>query len=73
MISVHFTDQAVKDFESAATGNNDKFKKYFHAMLEQGVYLPPSAFESWFLNDALSYEDIDHTVAASNKALKELQ
>jgi len=33
-------------------------------MLEQGVYLPPSAFESYFLNDALSYEDLDATIAA---------
>ena len=41
-------------------------------MLRQGIYLPPSAFESWFLNDALSYEDIDKTIAASNNALKEL-
>ncbi|ARV12528.1 glutamate-1-semialdehyde-2,1-aminomutase [Gilvibacter sp. SZ-19] len=72
MISVHFTADPVVDFESAAKGNNDNFKKYFHSMLRQGIYLPPSAFESWFLNDALSYEDIDKTVAASNKALKEL-
>ena len=73
MISVHFTSEAVVDFESAAKGNNDYFKKYFHSMLRQGVYLPPSAFESWFLNDALSYEDIDFTVKASNNALKEMQ
>ena len=72
MISVHFTADPVVDFESAAKGNNDNFKKYFHSMLRQGIYLPPSAFESWFLNDALSYQDIDKTVAASNYALKEL-
>lgn len=72
MISVHFTADPVVDFESAAKGNNDNFKKYFHSMLRQGIYLPPSAFESWFLTDALSYQDIDKTVAASNYALKEL-
>ncbi|BAO55665.1 glutamate-1-semialdehyde 2,1-aminomutase [Nonlabens marinus] len=64
MISVHFTDQPVLDFETAATGNNDWFKKYFHGMLERGIYLPPSAFESYFLNDALSYEDLDRTIEA---------
>jgi len=64
MISVHFTDEPVIDFASSAKGNNDTFKKYFHGMLENGVYLPPSAFESYFLNDALSYEDIDTTVSA---------
>ncbi len=64
MISLHFTDEPVVDFKSSAKGNNDTFKKYFHAMLEKGIYLPPSAFESYFLNDALSYADLDETIAA---------
>jgi len=64
MISVHFTDEPVTDFASSAKGNNERFKKYFHGMLAQGVYLPPSAFESYFLNDAISYEDLDATIAA---------
>ena len=64
MISVHFTEDEVVDFNSSAKGNNDTFKKYFHGMLEQGVYLPPSAFESYFLNDAISYEDLDVTIKA---------
>lgn len=63
MISVHFCENPVRDFESAAKGNNPKFKTYFHGMLERGVYLPPSAFESYFLNNALSYEDLDRTIA----------
>ncbi|TDS11965.1 glutamate-1-semialdehyde 2,1-aminomutase [Maribacter caenipelagi] len=69
MISVHFTDEPVVDFASSAKGNNETFKKYFHGMLERGVYLPPSAFESYFLNDALSYEDLDATI----NALKEIE
>ncbi|TKS56331.1 glutamate-1-semialdehyde 2,1-aminomutase [Mesohalobacter halotolerans] len=64
MLSVHFTDEPVSDFESAAKGNNQKFKDYFHGMLKQSVYLPPSAFESYFLNDALTYEDLDYTIKA---------
>ncbi len=64
MISLHFTDEPVVDFKSSAKGNNDTFKKYFHGMLEKGIYLPPSAFESYFLNDALSYADLDETIAA---------
>jgi glutamate-1-semialdehyde 2,1-aminomutase len=67
MISVHFCADPVVDFESSAKGNNDTFRKYFHGMLTHGVYLPPSAFESYFLNDALSYEDIDKTIAAVEK------
>jgi len=69
MISVHFTDGPVVDFTSSAKGNNETFKKYFHGMLEKGIYLPPSAFESYFLNDALSYEDLDATI----NALKEIE
>ncbi|MCQ0112502.1 glutamate-1-semialdehyde 2,1-aminomutase [Zhouia amylolytica] len=72
MISVHFTEEAVVDFDSAAKGNNDTFKKFFHGMLAEGVYLPPSAFESWFLNDALTYDDLDYTINAVNKVLRSL-
>ncbi len=64
MISLHFTDEPVVDFASSVKGNNQTFKKYFHGMLEKGIYLPPSAFESYFLNDALSYADLDETIAA---------
>ena len=72
MISVHFCEAAVTDFSSAAAGDNEIFKKYFHAMLAQGVYLPPSAYESYFLNDALSYEDLDFTIAALERIAPEL-
>ena len=44
MLSLHFTKKPVVDFETAALGNNENFKKYFHGMLDRGVYLPPSAF-----------------------------
>lgn len=70
MISLHFTSDEVIDFETAQRGNNDKFKKYFHGMLNEGIYLPPSAFESYFLNDALSYSDIELTINALTKVLK---
>ena len=67
MISVHFCEAPVVDFDSSAKGNNATFKKYFHGMLDQGIYLPPSAFESYFLNDAISYTDLDKTIAAVEK------
>lgn len=67
MISVHFSEDPVVDFASAAKGNNDRFKKFFHGLLESGVYIAPSAFETWFISDALSYEDIDTTIAAIEK------
>ncbi|EIJ39867.1 glutamate-1-semialdehyde-2,1-aminomutase [Galbibacter orientalis DSM 19592] len=71
MISVHFTEE-VYDFETAAKGNNSYFKKFFHGMLNEGIYLPPSAFESWFLNNALTYEDLDKTIDAATKVIKSL-
>ncbi len=69
MLSLHFTENPVVDFTSAALGNNDSFKKYFHGMLDEGIYLPPSAFESYFLNDALSLKDIGKTLEAFKKVL----
>jgi len=65
MISVHFTNNAVTDFSSAAAADNNLFKKYFHFLLSKGIYLPPSPFESWFLNNALSYGDLDLTIEMS--------
>ncbi len=72
MISIHFSDHAVVDFASAASANNALFNKFFHAMLKRGIYLPPSAFEAWFLNNVLTYEDLDETIKAAKESLAEL-
>ena len=72
MLSVHFTEVPVVDFKTAALGNNNHFKNYFHGMLNQGIYLPPSAFESYFLNDALTFEDIEKTIEALQIVVKQL-
>ncbi|HQD08339.1 MAG TPA: glutamate-1-semialdehyde 2,1-aminomutase [Flavihumibacter sp.] len=67
MISVHFSEQPVTDFATAAAADNTKFSRLFHALLAEGIYLPPSAFESWFLNNALSSDDMARTVEAIRK------
>jgi len=72
MISVHFAKETVVDFKTAAAGDNDTFKKFFHGLLAEGIYIAPSAYESWFLNDALSYQDLDDTIAAVAKVSKTL-
>lgn len=72
MISVHFTDDPVIDFETAKSGDNIHFKNYFHGMLSNGVYLPPSAYESYFLNDAISYKDIDYTISSLSKIISKI-
>ncbi|QAA81774.1 glutamate-1-semialdehyde-2,1-aminomutase [Aequorivita sp. H23M31] len=73
MISVHFSENQVEDFESAAAANNNTFKKFFHGMLDQGIYIAPSAFETWFICDALTYEDLDRTIAACGKLVENLK
>ena len=71
MISVFFTGQGVVDFDTADTTNRPLYAKVFHALLERGVYLPPSALESWFLSIAHTAEDIDRTVEQFAQALGE--
>lgn len=72
MISVHFSKDPVVDFESAAKGNNDTFKNFFHGMLDRGIYIAPSAFETWFITDALTYQDLNETITAVEEIAKEL-
>jgi glutamate-1-semialdehyde 2,1-aminomutase len=70
MISVHFDADPVVDFQSAAKGDNATFKKFFHGLLQEGIYIAPSAYETWFITDALTYEDLDVTIQAINKVSK---
>tara|TARA_Y100000991_G_scaffold30699_2_gene19442 strand:+ start:868 stop:2163 length:1296 start_codon:yes stop_codon:yes gene_type:complete len=72
MISLHFTEDPVIDFLSAQKGDNTRFKNYFHGMLSQGIYLPPSAYESYFLNDAISFEDLDFTLKSFKKVVSKI-
>jgi len=67
MISVHFSENPVVDFQTASEGNNERFKTFFHGLLNAGIYIAPSAFETWFITDALTYEDLDETIAAIAK------
>ncbi len=64
MISLFFCDHDVTDFETASKADISLFNKLFHHLLNAGIYLPPSAFESWFLSNALTYNDLDKTLAA---------
>ncbi|MEO8853299.1 MAG: glutamate-1-semialdehyde 2,1-aminomutase, partial [Ginsengibacter sp.] len=64
MISIFFTNKRVIDFESASTTNIPTFNKFFHHMLDHGIYLPPSAYESWFFSHSLSDEDLEKTFVA---------
>ena len=73
MISVHFSEASVIDFTTAAHANNENFKIFFHGMLDEGIYIAPSAFETWFLCESLSYSDLDATIEACRKVAKKLK
>jgi glutamate-1-semialdehyde 2,1-aminomutase len=72
MISVHFDSNPVFDFNTSKNGDNETFKKFFHGLLNEGVYIAPSAYETWFVTDALTYEDLDFTINAIDKVAKKL-
>ncbi|KGD65053.1 glutamate-1-semialdehyde 2,1-aminomutase [Alcanivorax nanhaiticus] len=69
MFGLFFTDQSrVSSFAEVMACDSDRFNRFFHAMLDQGIYLAPSAFEAGFVSAAHSEEDIDATIAAARKA-----
>ena len=72
MISVHFDASPVFDLQSASKGDNETFKKFFHGLLKEGIYIAPSAYETWFITDALTYDDLDFTIRAIDKVAKKL-
>ena len=54
MISVHFDANPVYDFQTAKNGDNETFKIFFHELLKRGIYIAPSAYETWFITDAFN-------------------
>ena len=72
MFCGYFTDQPIHNLADAMKSDRERFKKYFHGMLDAGVYLAPSQFEAGFISTAHSTEDIDATVRAAAKVMKGL-
>lgn len=72
MFCAYFTAQSVANLDDAMTSDRDKFAKFFHGMLEQGIYLAPSQFEAGFLSTAHSEQDIQQTIDAAATVLKQL-
>jgi glutamate-1-semialdehyde 2,1-aminomutase len=72
MFSLFFTSEVVVDYETAQKSDTNKFSHYFHSMLEEGIYLPPSQFEANFISLAHSEEDLDKTLKALAKTFKNL-
>ena len=72
MLTPFFTDTAVRDYASATSANTDQYAQFFRGMIVRGVYPPPSQFEAWFLSSAHTVRDVDKTIAAARKAMKEV-
>ncbi|HVH40179.1 MAG TPA: glutamate-1-semialdehyde 2,1-aminomutase [Gemmatimonadaceae bacterium] len=70
MLSVYFSATPVTDWTTAAATSSSRFAPFFHSMLEQGVYLPPSPYEAWFVSSAHDDEAIDATVRAAATAFR---
>jgi len=72
MINPFFTDVKVTNFEQAQTSDTKKFGIFFWEMIQNGVFLPPSQFEAWFLSSALTEKDIKKVVKAIDKAMEKV-
>jgi glutamate-1-semialdehyde 2,1-aminomutase len=70
MISIFFTEQRPTDFDSAIKTDAERFKSYFHHLLDSGIYLPPASYEAWFLSNAHTYADLDATIEATRSWVK---
>ena len=72
MFGYFFTDKEVKNYDDALTSDTAKFAKFHSSMIEEGVFLAPSQFETGFVCAAMSDEDIDFALSAAKKAFKKL-
>ena len=70
MLTLFFTENEVNDFNTAVKSDTNLYGKYFHGMLERGMYLPPAQFEAFFISTVHSKEDLDKTIKANYEALK---
>ena len=73
MFTLFFTDKKVENFNDAKTSDLIKFGQYFRGMLNRGIYLPPSQFESWFLSDAIGEVELEKIITASWDTLTSMQ
>ena len=70
MFTVFFTSAPVTDYQTARASDTDRYGRFFQAMLERGVYFPPSQFEACFVSLVHTFKDIDETIKAAREALK---
>ncbi len=72
LLTPFFTSEPVRDYRSATTSDTARYAAFFRGMLARGIYPPPSQFEAWFLSAAHTVKDVDSTIAAARKAMREI-
>jgi len=72
MFTLFFTEGPVKDYRTAKLSDTKRFAQFFVEMMEQGIYLPPSQFEAWFVSLAHTQKDLDKTIEACDAAFKKI-
>ncbi len=72
MMTLFFTEEPVTDYKTAVKSDTKLYAKYFHEMLNRGIYLPPAQFEAMFVSTAHSKDDLDKTIAANFEVLKKI-
>ena len=72
LLTPFFTDQPVRDYQTATSADAGRYAAFFRAMFSRGIYLPPSQFEAWFLSAAHTVKDVEKTIAAAKAAMKEI-
>jgi glutamate-1-semialdehyde 2,1-aminomutase len=70
LLSVFMTDEEVGDYEDARRQDTAAYARFFHAMLERGVYLPPSAFEAWFVSTVHTDAELDRILTAARESAR---
>jgi glutamate-1-semialdehyde 2,1-aminomutase len=72
LFSVFFADGPVRNYADAGAADHDRFARFFHALLDQGINLPPSGYEGWFLTTAHGDEEVERTLEAAGRAVRKL-
>ncbi|MES0328219.1 MAG: aminotransferase class III-fold pyridoxal phosphate-dependent enzyme, partial [Gammaproteobacteria bacterium] len=73
MFGLFFSEEKVTSFEQATQCNVEQFKQFFHGMLDEGIYMAPSAYESGFVSTMHSNDELDKTIAAAKKVLNNIK
>jgi glutamate-1-semialdehyde 2,1-aminomutase len=69
MLSIFFSGKNIRDFASAKTTDTALFARYFHHLLDAGIYLPPSAFESWFVSGVVGEREVEKVLKGTAEFL----